>query len=568
MNKNSGFNRAFHAIRKIHIASIRIKEFIRQSNTKADHAESDGSFFSRHPVLLLVTLVILFATALGLRIYHIEVEPFDYRPARIYNHALAARSFYYSTLDSIPEWQSEVAAKQRTGMAQTEMAQTGTMIPLPTIEGIAYLLYRLAGGEHIWLPRLFSALSWLAGGIVLYLLAKRIINTDAAVFSTAFYLLLPWGVSASRLFSAEPLMVMAMLCSIYAIILYNDRPTLRRAFIAGLIAGIAILIRLPCVFLIFGAFLALTIGRQGLRKSISDQYSWLIASLALLPTALLTIYDHFYLGGYGLETFETIYFYPNLIISSFFYAGWWKQIADTVGIASLLVALFGTFLLFRFHSKTSRYLAIGLWCGYIVYGVVFTWHVPTHDYYQLQFVPLVALCLGPVGALILARVSKAGPRWPSQLMRVAVLGLLILLVASSIITSVNRIAITNVDIERFEYLVNRAEEIGEHVGHSSNTVFLDPTYGRYLQYYGWIAGVWWPTKADLRKERLTVGERLPAEERFYSEYSDLNPEYFIVTPLKQFEEQPDLKEFLARFVIVAQGENYLIFDLRKTIDSG
>lgn len=544
-------------MRKIHVDSIRIREFIRQSNTKTDRAESDGSFFSRHSVLLLVTLIILFAAALGLRIYHIEVEPFDYRPDRNYHYALEARSLYYSTLDSVPEWKSEVAAMQRMG----------TIVPLPTIEGIAYLLYRLAGGEYIWLPRLFSALSWLAGGIVLYLLAKRIINTDAAVFSTAFYLLLPFGVSASRSFSAEPLMVMAMLCSIYATILYNDRPTLRRAFIAGLIAGIAILIRLPCVFLIFGAFVALTIGRLGLRKSISDQYSWLFASLALLPTALLTIYDHFYLGGYGLETG---YLQLNLLISSFFYTGWWKMISITIGIPSLVVALFGTFLLFRFHNKTSRYLAIGLWCAYVVYGLVFTWHVPTHDYYQLQFIPLVALCLGSVGALILALVLKAGPRWPSQLMRVAVLIFLILLVVSSIIMSVNRIVITNADIKWFENRLMKVEEIGELVGHSSNTVFLAPDYGKFLKYHGWIAGVTWPTLASLEKERLTVGESLPAEDRFYSEYSNLNPEYFIVTAIELLEQQSDLKEFLMRFEIVAQGENYsyLIFDLRKTIGSG
>lgn len=527
------------------------------SNAKTDHAESDGSFFSRHSVLLLVTLGILFAIALGLRIYRIDdAQPFDYGWGHQYHYALEARSLYYSTLDSIPEWKSEVAAMQRTG----------TMVPLPTIEGIAYLLYRLAGGEYLWLPRLFSALSWLAGGIVLYLLAKRIINTDAAVFSTAFYLLLPFGVSVSRSFQAEPLMVMAMLCSIYAIILYNDRPTLRRAFIAGLIAAIAILIRLPCLFMIFGAFVALAIGRQGLRKSISDKYSWLFASLALLPTALLTIYDRFYLAGYGLETFKTVYFYPNLLISSFFYAGWWKQISDTVGIASLVVALLGTFLLFR--KQKSMALVIGLWCGYVVYGLVFTWHVPTHDYYQLQLVPVVALCLGPVGALILARVLEARPPWLSQLLRVVVLGFLILLAASSIIMSVNRIVVTDAAIKSFENRVRIAEDVGECVGHNSNTIFLTSGYGQLLKYYGWIAGVWWPQSGDLRKERL-VGEESPgAEERFYAEYLGRAPEYFIVTSLGDLERQPDLREFLTRFVIVAQTEDYLIFDLRKTIDSG
>jgi len=134
--------------------------------------------------------------------------------------------------------------------------------------------------------------------------------------------------------------------------------------------------------------------------------------------------------------------------------------------------------------------------------------------------------------------------------------------------SVNRIVVTDAAIKSFENRVRIAEDVGECVGHNSNTIFLTSGYGQLLKYYGWIAGVWWPQSGDLRKERL-VGEESPgAEERFYAEYLGRAPEYFIVTSLGDLERQPDLREFLTRFVIVAQTEDYLIFDLRKTIDSG
>ena len=68
----------------------------------------------------------------------------------------------------------------------------------PVLELVASFAYLVSGGEHLWIPRLLSALFWMVGGVFLCLLARRMVSPNAAVFSVAFYLLVPYGVFASR----------------------------------------------------------------------------------------------------------------------------------------------------------------------------------------------------------------------------------------------------------------------------------------------------------------------------------------------------------------------------------
>jgi stage III sporulation protein SpoIIIAA len=54
------------------------------------------------------------------------------------------------------------------------------------------------------------------------------------------------------------------------------------------------------------------------------------------------------------------------------------------------------------------------------------------------------------------------------------------------------------------------------------------------------------------------------EERFNKMYQEYSPEYFIVTEMGEYKEQPELREFLAtHFALLPGEERYRIFDLRK-----
>jgi len=127
-------------------------------------------FFSQKPLMRWLIIGFLFITALGIRLYQIEVPPMDFHPTRQYHSALIARSYYYETSNSIPEWRKQVAL--------INAHREGTYEP-PIMEIVVSFAYGLTGGEHLWIPRLLSSLFWLIGGMFLYLIAKKLSSMNA-----------------------------------------------------------------------------------------------------------------------------------------------------------------------------------------------------------------------------------------------------------------------------------------------------------------------------------------------------------------------------------------------------
>ena len=507
-----------------------------------DEAQESG-FFSRRPLLLSFTLTVLFLASFCIRVYRITDPPLDFHPVRQYDSALLARSYYFRYLgSSAPQWMRTVAACQ----------DPRTYLEPPIMESVTMALYFLAGGVEMWIPRLLSSLFWLLGGAPLYLLVRRTVSTDGAVVSTAFYLLLPYGVFASRTFMPNPLMVMMLLLSILLIARYGEEPTVRRAAIAAAVTGLAILIEPFPLFMTLGAFAVLAIQRQGFRKSLLNPRSWIFATIAVLPPVIY--YWHTFLShrDTSLLSFQL---QPQYLFDPLSYRYWLLHIQNVVGFGALILALLGVLM---FRRGGARALAIGLWCGYVVYGLVFIYHMRTHDYYQLLLIPLVAICLGPVGALLLARLDQIATHWPIRAGAWSVLALALVLALGVAGTQLARLA--------FDEEVRIYQEIGEAVHHSTNTVFLDGYAGYALEYHGWLCGRNWPFA--WRAYGLPGLPVLDAEERFAKDYADSSPEYFIITNLLAFEEQSDLRSFLTEnFPLVAQTEDYLVFDLRRPVDS-
>ena len=64
--------------------------------------------------------------------------------------------------------------------------------------------YRVLGKENIVIPRLYSILFWMLGGVGLYLAAKKLTTLSGAFVALAVYLFTPFGVIASRCFNPTP----------------------------------------------------------------------------------------------------------------------------------------------------------------------------------------------------------------------------------------------------------------------------------------------------------------------------------------------------------------------------
>jgi len=504
----------------------------------------EETFFGSRRGARLALLVLIFLAALALRLVCLTRPPFDYHPSRQYRSALLARSFYLEGTPGIPAWRKAVAA---------DAVQKQWTLEPPILERLASWGYRLLGRESLWLPRLLSSVFWLVGGGFLYRVARRTADTDAAILSTAFYLLLPYAVPASATFQPDPLMVMMLLVSIWTILRWHDRSSKAALTAAAVVSALAVLTKPMCIFPIFASFVSIAVWKHGLRKAI-------LSPGLLVFTGVLVVFSVAYYG-YGLFVVGSLResarmsFIPRLLLSPFFWGRWLQQVLTVLGPAALLGGLIGIQLARR---GLSRALLAGLWTGYVVFGLVFNYHTHTHDYYHLQLVPIVALSLGPVCAGILNLARRTNTQW---YWRGAAWVVLLVAAASSFVLVYSRLAPGAPDCER---QIRTAEEIGEIVGHSTRTIYLNSPTAKPVQYYGEFSGKYYPNPDNLKVMRYQGMKPVTTRERLRGMVEEYSAEYFIAADLGFFRKQPDLRELLTEeFPVVAQSEDFVVFDLRK-----
>ena len=522
---------------------------------------SKASAFWPESSLRLVVLATVFAAAFCLRLYRIGEPLFDFVPVRQYHSALLARGFY--------EW--------LLGGDLKTLPPDGVIEP-PILEALASLSYLITGGEHLWIARLLSASFWMVGGVFLYLLARKITSAKAALFSVAFFLFDPAVVLPSRAFMPDPLMIMMLVVSVYTILVYHERPGTKRLMVAGAASSVALLVKPGiCLFVIFGAFVVPMLYRKGLIRTLGSVHLLVFGVLGLLPMGLYYVYGTV-VGGFlqGQAQDKVV---PRYLLESYFWRGWLQQIESMVGLVVFLGAVLGVILL---RPGLPRALMAGMWGGYFLFGLVFTYHIHTHDYYSLQFVPVVALSLGSLWDAVDRHTARPDRQY---LRRIGLLGLIILVAVMTVVEQRSTIeGIANQAggekpfpgkykgtalIADYKARAETYENIGDTVGHSSSTIFSAPDYGSPLRYHGRIEGEYWPTPGMLawwRREgrgSVLLGGASTRRELFDKWYSGVSPEYFIVIRSEGWGEDRVLRRLLKRhFTEVKKNRYYLIFDLR------
>jgi hypothetical protein len=524
--------------------------------------------------------LLLFATAFGIRLHNIDKPPLDFSTIRQYQNAHIARGIFYDTNDSISE--------EKKHIAKTNMERMGFVLEPRIIEQAAVSGYRLAGAEHLWIPRVLSSIFWIVGGIFLHLTARMLYPPGVALFSTFFYLFLPYSILSSRIFQPDPLMVMMMLFSIFMVLKYDENPSLQNLIIAAIIAAVAVLIKPYCVFIIFGAFFSLAVLRMGFWKASLDRNTILYGLLIILPTFIYYFLGFLIKGGFLGEHAKGS-FLPHLLIYPPFWSGWLTMIGQVVGYAAFFLAVLGLLMIKPGRPKA---LLSGLWIGYFIFGISATFQIHTHNYYTMPFIPIVALSLGPLAAMVIKRLTPLSSAPAKIFMFTLVCALIILGLGLSISklplkhmlsdykSELRKAALfMGVTPEFSKFLVDDskdtlriAKEIGEHVEHSTNNVFLTPHFGRVLAYHGEFGGLPWPTSRSLYGRRLRGAKTPDIKKDFTSEYIEIlyqgkfiryTPDYFIVTDFPEFEKQAELREYLKNnFPVLVRNDDYLIFDLR------
>jgi hypothetical protein len=108
-----------------------------------------------------------------------------------------------------------------------------------------------------------------------------------------------------------------------------------------------------------------------------------------------------------------------------------------------------------------------------------------------------------------------------------------------------------------------ATEIGDAVGHSTDTLILAPHHGKPLKYHGYLGGDVWPDTASLRANALIGGDSMAATERFRALERQGRKDFFIVTDAGELEQQEDLMELLRAYPVLLARDRFMIFDLRE-----
>jgi hypothetical protein len=484
--------------------------------------------------LLLPSLVAgLLVGALAIRIDGIT------RPSlatRELHNALLARQYYLGDGAGLPLWKQRVLRELRESVRPIEP---------PILDHLAAASFRLTGGEHLWFPRLVSALFWVIGGVFLYLIAARITRWEGALVALALYLYWPYGVLISRLYMPDPAMIALLLGAAWTVIRYWEQPSGSRLATAGITAAAATALK-PGVALIFLVVLyaTLAIAAHRLRATVVSGQFPLFVVLAGTPTAGYYVYGTFVRGFLEGESEGRIE--PGLLKTAWFWKGWWEMLSIVLpfpqGQALLALVPLGAGLLGVVLARPGRPRAIlvALWAGYLVYALAFAAYTASHAYYALPLLLVLALSIGVLGGFLAERLSVATARRTVLVFLVVAVGLAVFK-SRAAPTDTGPIA----DYRR----------IGAITDHTTNAIVIDERLRSPLMYWGWMVADYWYPPTPARNLPLS-GDPFPAW------IDPAHATFLVVVGSDELESEPRLREFTQRIPLIARTGRYAVFDLR------
>ncbi len=489
-------------------------------------------------LLRWLILGLIFAAGFGIRAYDLYDPPLDFHASRQLRSLIITRSAYYHFLPG-----ADAAVRQKAeDLGRLEMYEP------PILETITGLLQVATGFDPIAIARLLNATFWAVGGWLIYRIANRTTTAAAGLVGILFHFFLPFSVIASRSFQPDPWMVMWILFAVWSVLRWSEQATWGWAVSAGLLGGIAILVKGMAAFYIAAIFIAMVLARLKI-SALKNLQVWTMAALALLPLL------GYYLLFEPQRTQDFFSFWTvslsGLILTTNFYADWLSMLKGLMGLTTLVVALTGLLL----AEKSFKTVLIGGWLGYGMLGLVFPYQYSTHEYYHLPLVPLVALSLVPLAHVVIRQMSNQRIIWRAGLV-------LTLFLAAFYGLYVSRSILYAAD-----YSLEPASwaRVGKALPEGSRFVALTADYGMRLNYYGWRSPTrQWPSTADLRLFSLGGSDPLQYEELF-QEITSGN-DYFLVTAYSELDAQPQLKDLLYNtHPVTIEGNGYTIFDLNKTL---
>ncbi|NPV86765.1 MAG: phospholipid carrier-dependent glycosyltransferase [Anaerolineae bacterium] len=489
-------------------------------------------------VIQRFTLLAIFLLGIGIRLYDLTDPPLDFHPARQLRSALIARSVYYQLNSNV----SPSLREQAASLADLEMYEP------PILETLVGATYLVIGSEQLWIARIYLAVFWAVGGLALLAILRRYTSLWAALLGLAFYFFIPFSVIASRSFQPDPWMIMWILLATHAALRWSETHTWKWAILVAILSAIALLVKIVAGFFIGAVLIAIAIQTYGFKRMLQTAQVWVIAILTLLPSAV-----YYWLlnpqRSSGFMAFWTGSL-AHLVLTSNFYADWLAMIKGLTSLPIFVAALLGSLII----PKKIKLTVFGLWVGYFVYGMVFPYQYTTHEYYHLPLIALIAISLPPLLDVFFSSL-KTQP-WHSH-----VLASLILICSVGYSLWVARSVLYASD---YRHEPISWQRVGQAIPANAKVIALTGDYGMRLRYYGWTkASAHWATQADSNLFSLAGNNTHNDVEHFAEMAHDMD--YFLVTAFHELDSQPALRKQLEALPIFAQGDGYILFDLKHPV---
>lgn len=483
------------------------------------------------------------ALGVSLRLYDMTDPPLDFHPTRQLRGAIIARGMYYQMLPNADPALVQTAVQLANSTGQYEPS---------ILEKIVAYVYLWSGGESAWAARVVNTIFWTIGSIFLVLLARRLVSTQKMtpasailppLLAVAYFLVLPFAVQASRSFQPDPGMVMWIILGIYALYRWSETRTWQWALLAGIFGGMAVLVKAVAAYIIAGAAVSLVLHSLGWRKFWRNAQVWAMMFIMTLPSG---IYYLILRSGRAGEYFNTwTISLSHLLLDPSTYVRWLSLVADLLGLGALLLGLLGIVL----AQGRGRALLIGLWVGYLIYGLLTPYQMYTHSYYHIQLVAIVAISLIPSATAVAEKIDLQPRFWQLVVAGIFILG----------IGFESWEAILPQYRDDYRHEPPYWEEIGKHLPTDGKILALTQDYGYRIMYYGWRKVILWPNRGEIALSELR-GEGKEFEDFFDRRSEGMN--YFLITTFRQLNEQADLKTHLEQnYPVYAEGAGYLIYDL-------
>jgi 4-amino-4-deoxy-L-arabinose transferase-like glycosyltransferase len=454
------------------------------------------------------------------------------------HNALLAREYYFDAGASLPAWQQNVLRDLRLSVKPIEP---------PVLDHVGAWSFRLVGGERLWIPRFLSALFWVLGGVFLYLIGRRITSHDGALVALVLYLVWPYGVFLSRHYMPDATMVALLLAAAWAVVRYWDRPSRSRLLVAGAISTLATAVK-PGVALVFliALFASLALSRRSLLASLRGPLP-IFTVLSGAASGIYYVYGTYVRDFLSGETAGRIE--PSLLATEWFWRGWWEMVSivltfpqrqHALALVPLAAGIVGVAVAGR---GAPRAVLVGLGLGYLAYGLAFAAHTPSHAYYALPLLPILALSIGVLAGAVLERSRETQPA------RFVLAGLLALVAVAAAYKSHATLA-SPYDREA----IADYQRIGKLTGHTTRAMIVDQRLRTPLMYWGWVVGEYWYAATPLQD--------LPSSGPLRLNWDPADFDYLVVVGPSELEGEPRLRSFTRHLPVVSSTRRYAVLDLR------